>query len=471
MRAAPELVLSAVEVAGRRVDVVLAGGRVQEIVPAGEAATHGVEVVAGAGGALLPGLHDHHLHLLALAAAGTSVAVGPGAVGDRADLSRALRAAPASTDGWIRAVGYHESVAGPLDRWVLDELEPDRPVRVQHRTGAAWFLSSSALARLGLAGPAGDRTDVEGVELDALGRPTGRIYGNDLLVRGSGPAPDLAPVGRTLASYGVTGVTDATPYAEASAFDPLVAAIEGGALPQQVVVTGGPALAGATVPAALGLGPVKLVVADHGLPDLDGLAGDIDRAHRHGRPVAVHCVTRAGLVLALAAWDQAGPRRGDRVEHASVAPPELRTHMARLGLTVVTQPSFVAERGDQYLTDVDDDDIAHLYPCRSLEADGVPVGGSTDAPYASADPWRAVRAAVDRRTTSGAILGRGERLAPGRSLELFLTPPDDPGGPPRRVEVGAPADLCLLAVTLDEALRAPSSTAVRATFRGGRRIH
>ena len=304
---------------------------------------------------------------------------------------------PTSTDGWVRAIGYHESVAGPLDRWVLDELEPDRPVRVQHRTGAAWFLSSSALERLGLA--AG--IDRDGLELDATGRPTGRIYGNDRLVRGSGPAPDLAPVGRTLASYGVTGVTDATPYLETSGFDPLVAAVDAGRLAQRVVVTGGAALAGATVPAALGVGPVKLVVADHGLPDLDGLAGDIDRAHRHDRPVAVHCVTRAGLVLALAAWDQAGPRRGDRVEHASVAPPELRGHMARLGLTVVTQPSFVAERGDEYLAEVDADDLPHLYPCRSLEADGVPVGGSTDAPYSSADPWDAIRAAVERSTRSG----------------------------------------------------------------------
>ena len=272
-------------------------------------------------------------------------------------------------------------------------------------------------------------------------------------------------------SDGVTGVTDATPYLDSAGFDPLAAAVDAGLLPQRVVVTGGAALAGATIPAALGVGPVKLVVTDHGLPDLDVLAADIDRAHRHDRPVAVHCVTRAGLVLALAAWDQAGPRRGDRVEHASVAPPELRGHMARLGLTVVTQPGFVAERGDEYLAEVDADDLPHLYPCRSLEADGVPVGGSTDAPYSSADPWAAVRAAVARSTGSGRVLSPGEALTPRRALDLFLTPPDDPGGPPRRVEAGAPADLCLLAVPIAAALTDPSSAAVRATFRAGRQIH
>jgi len=36
-------------------------------------AGHGEQVVSGAGGALLPGLHDHHCHLLATAAAARSV--------------------------------------------------------------------------------------------------------------------------------------------------------------------------------------------------------------------------------------------------------------------------------------------------------------------------------------------------------------------------------------------------------------
>ena len=45
-------------------------------------------------------------------------------------------------------------------------------------------------------------------------------------------------------------------------------------------------------------------------------------------------------------------------------PPELAEWIARLGLTVVTQPSFVRERGDSYLRDVDAADRAWLYRCR-----------------------------------------------------------------------------------------------------------
>ena len=34
---------------------------------------------------------------------------------------------------WLRGTGYHESVAGELDRHALDRWVPARPVRVQHR--------------------------------------------------------------------------------------------------------------------------------------------------------------------------------------------------------------------------------------------------------------------------------------------------------------------------------------------------
>ena len=47
----------------------------------------------------------------------------------RADLARALAAADVGSDGWIRAVGYHEAVAGPLDRAALGDLVAALPVR------------------------------------------------------------------------------------------------------------------------------------------------------------------------------------------------------------------------------------------------------------------------------------------------------------------------------------------------------
>jgi len=462
------LVIRGAEVEGRIVDVRIEADRVVDVTAGGSApvSAPGDQVYEAGGGALLPGLHDHHIHLLALAAAARSVKVGPADVGDADGLARALQAADAALapGRWLRAVGYHESVAGPLDRHDLDTAIPARPARVQHRGGAMWVLNSAAVDRLGLA-----TTDVAGVERAVGGRPTGRLFGLDAWLGERVPREplDLAAVGRTLLEYGVTGLTDATPTERGEDLALLAAAVADGALPQHLVVTGGPRLDPGAGP-ELERGPVKLVVADHRLPELDELIAAMAGAHRRGRPVAVHCVTHVALLLALAAWDEAGARPGDRLEHGAVVHPAEAVRIAAHGLTVVTQPAFVAERGDDYLADVEPDDRPHLWPCAGLLRAGIAVGGSTDAPFGPADPWQAIAAATTRRTAAGHILGPAERLDARRALDLFLGRAGAPGGPPRRVAPGAPADLCLLAAPLEEALRAPSADLVVATVRAGR---
>lgn len=462
------LLLRHVDLAGRMLDVLVEGGRITRLGQIDPPA--GAEVVEGQGGALIPGLWDHHIHLVALAAARRSVFVGPPAVRHADDLMAALQAARLVVEGgWLRAVGYHESVAGMLDRHALDRLLPGVPVRVQHRSGALWILSGTAIDHLGI-----DEEDRPGLERDDAGRLTGRLYGDDRWLRerlrtvAPDPPPDLASVGRELAGYGIVGTTDATPYERLDDLTLLAGAAASGSLPQRLVVTGGPALAAQTPPAPLIPGPVKLRLADHGLPSLDELAGWVTAAHTTGRPVAVHCVTRAALVLTLAALDDAGSLAGDRIEHGAVVPPELHPHLLHHRLTVVTQPNFVTERGDRYLADVDADDIPHLYPCRALLDDGIPVAGSTDAPFGHPDPWRAIRAAIRRHTATGTPLGSNEAVEPQRALDLFLGSPGDPGRHRRRVAVGEPADLCLLDRSLTDALSEPSADAVTTTVVAGR---
>ena len=138
---------------------------------------------------------------------------------------------------------------------------------------------------------------------------------------------------------------------------------------------------------------------------------------------------------------------------------------------MVTQPAFIHERGDRYLAEVDAADQPDLYRCASLIAAGVPVALSSDAPYASPDPWAGIAAAVDRRTAGGRDLGVGERVAAPDALAMYLGAPQAPAGPARRVEVGAPADLCLLHASLAEALRGPTASAVRATFIGAQMVY
>lgn len=459
------LLLRDAEVDGRRVDVRIAGGRITAV--DGDLLPAPGEVSVDAGGvALLPGLHDHHIHLLALAAAQRSMMAGPPAVRDRGELAAALRAADAGAPAgqWVRAVGYHDSVAGSLDRWKLDELLPGRPVRVQHRSGGLWALNSAAVDAAGLDGAG----DVPGLERTTDGTPTGRLWRLDAWLRDRLPpdAPDLGAVGERLLRRGVTGVTDATPTDDASSLRLLADAVAEGVLPQRLVVTGGPSLDRRAVP-ELERGPVKLLLPDHEPPDLSALVAGIRVARAQGRPVAVHCVTAVAAVLAVAAIEEVGVAAGDRIEHGAVVPLDLAARIAALGVTVVTNPGFVAERGDRYLVEVDGDELGDLWRCRSLIDAGVAVGAGTDAPFGDPDPWAAMAAAVERRTAGGRPIGADEAVPPAVALGLFLSPLDRPGDTRRAVAVGAPADLCLLATPLDQALRDLAAVDVSATVVAG----
>jgi predicted amidohydrolase YtcJ len=426
----------------------------------------GEEVLDAAGGALLPGLHDHHIHLFALAAAARSVRCGPPDVRDIDALGLALRSHAVADDEWLRGIGYHEAVAGDLDRRALDRIVPDRPLRVQHRSGAAWFLNSRAIEVLGLDAS----VDAPGIERDAEGRATGRLFRCDRLLRETVIAerfPTLGSASQRIASFGVTGVTDATPTNAAQEIRALTDASAAGDLLQRVVVMGA-----RFVPApddrSISLGAVKIILDEYSLPALDDLARDIDHAHADGRAVAIHAVTRTELVLACGAFAAAGSQAGDRIEHAAIMTPELAEWVARLGLTVVTQPSFVRERGDSYLRDVELADQPWLYRCRGVLDAGIPLGGGTDAPYGDPDPWLAMQTAVTRRTDAGLLLGEAERLTPEQALGLFTAAPESPGGAPRTVEIGSIADLCLLDREWSRARDELSSAAVAATIRAGR---
>lgn len=457
------------EIVGRGtvLDVRIDGERIIAI-ESGLAPEPGEAVIDARGGALLPGLHDHHIHLLALAAAERSVRCGPPYVRSEEAVVAALRMAAAATPAGeiVRGVGYHESVAGPLDRHALDRWLPGRGVALQHRTGALWIVSSALVGMLGL--DAGE--DAPGVERDGAGRATGRLFRLDAWLRERLPRhgpPPLAGVGALLARRGVTGVTDTTPTNGGVELRVLEWAVEQGALLQRLVLMGSPLLP-PPASAWVSRGAVKLQLDERELPDLVELVGVIAAAHREERAVAIHAVTRTELVFAAEAFREAGGMSGDRLEHASVAPPEVAALVAELGLTVVTQPNFVRERGEAYLVDVEARDQPWLYRCRGWDELHVPLGGGTDAPFGEPDPWVAMQSAVDRRTEDGHVIGRDEAVTPERALALFTTGPAAPGGVPRRVAPGELADLCLLGRPWRAARDRLTADDVRTTILGGR---
>jgi predicted amidohydrolase YtcJ len=447
---------------GRIVDVRLRDGRIAEIgdLPA----LAGEYLIEAGGGLLLPGLHDHHIHVSASAAALASARCGPPEVVDADGLARVL-ARPGH--GWLRGIGYHESVAGMIDRDWLDAAMPERPVRVQHRSGRMWVFNSAGLDLLlasGRALPAGlERID---------GRWTGRLFDEDAWLRatlGSVPPPFDA-VGADLARHGVTGVTEMSPANDDAMAAHFAAEHTRGALPQRVVIAGRIDLGIRALDPALILGPVKLHLHEEHLPPFEEVVTLIHSAHDRGRGIAVHCVTEVEMVFTLAALRDAGTRVGDRIEHASVANAEAVAQIAEFGLRVVAQPNFVAERGDAYRAMIPTAEWPDLYRLRSFLSAGVVLAGGSDAPFGQGDLWAAMAAAVSRRTATGDPLGVAEALTPEEALGLFLADPCDLSRV-RSVETGVAADLCLLNQPWAVARENLRAGLVRSTLIGGRIVH
>ncbi|MGZ4585393.1 MAG: amidohydrolase family protein [Mycobacterium sp.] len=404
----------------------------------GLVAVRGEGVLYAGGGTVLPGLHDHHVHLRSAASALDSFFVGPPGVSTKNELTQLLSNATPGPDGWIRAVGYHESVAGDLDRTALDAMVRSVPVRIQHRSGALWILNSEALGRVGLA----EHPD---------GRLRSADHGwSDLLQRRES---DLAELSRRITATGVTGVTDATPDLDADDLVSLVVAHRRGEFR----------------PRPSFLSPSKKILHDDRL-DLDALTDWITGHHDAGRPVAVHCVTAAQLVVTVAAQRAAGSHPQVRIVHAALGPDDNLADLADLQITVVTQPNFVAERGDHYLADVPAAEHGQLWRVASLLEATVPVALSTDMPFGHGDPWTTMRAAVYRTTPSGTVLNANECVSARDALTMFLGRPDRPGRP-RAVAVGQPADLCVLSEPPATALAELDAGMVAATIIGGELVY
>jgi predicted amidohydrolase YtcJ len=429
--------LHRVEIEGQRLDCRLAGGVIVEIATS-MSPRPDEQILDARAGALLPGLADHHLHLRALAAARRSVDLAGGSLPESGQVGEL----GPDDDGWLRLVGVgHEITRDDLDRrW------PQRPVRAQHRSGAVWTLNSAALARL--HGPISRQEESSG----QFWRASRRLRGLLGPQAGAVGADELAALGKELLSYGITHLTDATPDLDPDELQ----------MPQHVLSL-----------AECGTGPRKIVLADHQPPDLERLTGEITRIHDSGRGVAIHAVTAVSLALALAAFDSAGTRPDDRIEHAAVCDDSAAARLAEHDLTVVTQPSLLARHASRFIDESEPAERPLLWRYGGLLRAGVRVVASSDAPYGDANPWRTIYDAA-RRRSGNVVLQPGECVDPAITLSSMLTDPVRPGRGQREVRPGAPADLCLLRAPLASTLRAISQAPrnpVRAAFLAGRRVY
>ena len=428
-----------------------------------------------AGATLLPGLVDSHTHLIAEGFAQRAVDVSAGTTAESVLDIIAEAAAGAAPDAWIDVVGYDQRRLGRhLNRSELDRAAGGRRVIVDHISGHAAVVSTAVLDGF----PTGD-PDLDGVERDPAGEPTGVLY-----ERATGLARRLrlplsteelveaiAHAADTCASQGITAAVEAGVGALGIGFSPVEvtayqAARAAGRLPIRVQLM---VSADALHPVAahradpirtgldlglrsgfgddhLALGAVKLFT-DGGVmvrtaalsepyagTDNTGVLAQpaqeitaiVHDAHAAGWQLGIHAIGDRAIDLALDAIEAAQrayprPDPRHRIEHCGITRDDQLDRIARLGVIASIQPCFLVDNSEDYASVLGPDRMHWQYRGRSFLDRGIPIAGGSDRPLGAGSPLVGVQFMVERTSARGTVTGPAERLSVEEALAAYTS--------------------------------------------------
>lgn len=494
-----------------------------------EAAASGATVIDARDAAIVPGIHDFHLHLVGMARARRALQLDEaGDYGELLDrVSRRITQLPA--EAWLVGRGWNEASleAGGLGR--LEAAVGDRPAFLVSHDGHSAWASAEARRRAGLS-PATPDASGGRLERDSSGAPNGilREAATELVgriaARLQGEAL-AAAVDETLAeisAMGITGATDAGDYDDAngvgayadfgdsfSSLAELAATIRpklrltldipSDAIPtaaQQGLRTGAPfaglrfGWAKAYADGALGSRTAALF-APYSCDEAVGsgvlrlgperLQAIIGAARPGGIGLAIHAIGDRAVAAVLDALDTAPPRLpdavSDRLEHAQLVRPVDRARFAALGITASMQPVHAAADRDA-VERCWAGRTGHAFAWRSLADAGALLAFGSDAPVESVNPWLGLFAGVRRRYPAQADPGwhLEQALDPVAALSAYTLAPAMAIGAREEghLRPGAHADLALLNIDLPGLLAADerlASTHADLTLVAGRETH
>lgn len=502
----------------------IAGGRV---VSAGSyadvarSAAPGARVVNAGSRAVIPGLHDFHIHLVGLARARSGVSLDDAASGRQVARRLADAIDHLPPDAWLTGRGWSEMQLVDLAPGVLDAAVGERLAFVSSHDGHSAWASPAARRLAGLSASTADPTGGR-IERGDDDEPSGilRETAMDLVAplvpepQGDVLRPDLDTTLRDLAALGITGASEAGDYtadggigADAALGDSFSTLTDLGSLvdgrlrmsigiPVDALTTAaerglrtGSVLDGRRTlrfgwakeyaDGALGSGTAALDEPATGQTDtgilrvtpehLDRLA---TMARRAGIGLAIHAIGDRAAATVLDALARAPAARAqaahDRIEHLQLLREADAARLAALGVVASIQPIHAA--ADRDLVEVawrGRQDRAYAW--RTLADAGVAIAAGSDAPVESVNPWLGIFAAVHRRAPDDA---RGDwrpeqALTVAEALHAYTRGParairaDDEG----HLQPGARADLAVLDVDLDTLTAADERLAgVRSTL-------
>ena len=500
---------------------VVAVGRRNEI-PVGP----GTRVVDVGETAVIPGLHDFHLHLVGLARSRREIRLDDAR--DLGEIAARLSAAAqrAAPDAWIRGGGWTDAQLAGRAELLEGAVNGKLAFLMSHDGHSAW-ASAAARQRAGIDGtspnPAGGR-----IERDGQGAPTGilRERALDLVaplvtrLQGRDLAEPLVAAVEELSALGITGASEAGDYTDENGVgtdaalgdsyssltdlghlldgrlrltlgipaDAIAAAAANGL--RTGAATGGRRTlrfgwAKHYTDGTLGSGTAALFTTDGdaGIMRVTGerLDTDLAASRAAGIGMALHAIGDRAVASALDAVERADTRPAgvprDRIEHAQLLRLSDAGRFARLGVVASIQPIHAAADRDlveQRWAGRQED----AYAWRSLATAGALLAAGSDAPVESVSPWIGMFAAVHRRLPSDTRddWRSSQSLSIGEALSAYTIAPAQAIGAPDEghLGVGARADLAVLSTSVEALLRADEELAsVRSvmTMVDGREVH
>ena len=399
------------------------------------------------GKTLLPGFIDAHCHIFSRIRQLFGIDLSPASVRSISDIKSVIRRHAQNTPPgrWLSGTGYSDFYLAEKrhpNRWDLDEVAPNHPVVLAHRSLHACVLNSLALSLAGITidseAPAGGL-----IERDPnSGELTGLLFEMLGYIRRKATPPmteDEVAKGITLAnqhylSLGITSVQEATVTNNLEQWQTF-RRFKDRLKSRVYMMLGAEALAEfqeAGMATGYGnnelrLGGVKIVLSKATgrlRPSQAELNELVLRAHRAGFQVAIHAIEPDMVEAAIAALEHIGDSlsgRRHRIEHCSVCPPHLVRRLSKLKAVVASQPPFVHYSGERYLAQVPADEQQWLYPFRSLLDSGVIVAGSSDSPIVPDNPLIGVFAAVARQAETGQQVTPEESVSASQALAMYTT--------------------------------------------------
>lgn len=409
----------------------------------------GTRIIDCQGKTVVPGFNDAHCHIFSSIRKLLSIDLSPASVSSISDIKAALRRQAQHTPPgkWLTGTGYNEFYLAEKrhpNRRDIDEVAPNHPVVLTHRSLHACVLNSLALALADITrettAPPGGLIDRE---LDS-GEPSGLLFemlgyirvqvlpplSEEEIVKG------ITAVNQHYLSLGITSVQEATVTNDLGQWQTFRRFKDTGKLKSRVsMMLGAEALSqfqeAGLVPGAgdsqLRLGGVKIILNEATgqlQPPQEKLNQRVFEAHRAGFQLAIHAIEQSTVEAAITALEYAQGRfpqadRRHRVEHCSECPPHFLERLNRLAAVVVTQPPFLYYSGERYLAQVPANQLRWLYPFKSLFNSGLIVAGSSDSPVVPDNPLTGIHAAIIRQAESGQRLSPQECISAEQALAMY----------------------------------------------------